>query len=124
MSLDLLPNTSAGAVSDGLHAPARGTGSAAAGSCPHAVLGTPTSPAPGSLPPPQLLHGHFYPPKNVPPHPGTQEQVPSSPETRVISHPTQRAQPRGAAEAASWPGNGLLFPEEVARSQLGLGNRE
>lgn len=38
--------------------------------------------------------------------------------------PNSTCSSKGAAEAASWPGSGLLFPEEVARSQLGLGSRE
>lgn len=67
ISLDLLPNTSVRAASDGLHACARRGSS---GSC-----GQPAPRSTGERPAlrctPQLLHRHFYPSKNIPAHPGT-----------------------------------------------------
>lgn len=66
ISLDLLPDTLARATSDGLHAHACCSGSAAAGSWPHTTLGRD-----------QLLNGHFYPSKNIAPHPETAGHIPS-----------------------------------------------
>lgn len=100
-----------------LHAPARGTASAAAGSCPHTALGTPTCPAPGSVPPPQLLHGHFYPSKSVPPHPGHGSRS----AMLVTSHPTQRAQPLGGCLMAwQW----VALPRRGSQEPAWFRNRE
>lgn len=89
---------------------------------------------------PQLLHGHSDTSKNIPPCPGTQQQVTSpswmaatlAASPTYVSHHLQKrswfpaklnvlnhTEPR---RATSQSGRGLLFPEDTERSQLGLEN--
>ena len=86
---------------------------------------------------PQLLHGHFYSSKNIPPHPGTRQQVTSppqpaildgshpssishlpvssSPEMLMISHQIQRAQSHRAAEGCLTAWQRIALPRRGSK---------
>jgi len=86
---------------------------------------------------PQLLQGHFYPCKNIPPHPGPWQQVtcrpqtasldsshpssisrllvPSSPEMLIISCQTQRASSHRAAEGCLTARQRIALPRRRSK---------
>lgn len=106
------------------------------GSCgqpaPHSIRERPALSWP-HRPSPQLLHGGFYSSKNIPLHPGTQQQVtsslqramldgstshlpvPSSPEMIIISHQTQCAQSHQATEGCLTAWQGMALPRRHSK---------